>query len=95
MPNNQNQNLTAQDILHDCLSCEKHLTHLYNDGANEATNPQLRQDMLNILMDEHNLEASIYNVMQQRGMYQVQPADTQSIAQAQQKYTNPQQQQNS
>ncbi len=91
---NQNQNqqsLSPKDILHDCISCEKHLTHLYNDGANETVNAQLRQDMLNILMDEHNIEGSLFDFMQQRGMYQVKQANPQDITQAQQNYTNPQQ----
>ncbi|WP_353894211.1 spore coat protein [Proteinivorax hydrogeniformans] len=87
------QQLSAQEILNDALTNEKHLTNLYNTAANEATNDSLRQDMLNILMDEHNMEASIFNTMQQRGMYNTKQASSQEITQAQQKYATKQQQQ--
>ncbi|WP_350342631.1 spore coat protein [Proteinivorax tanatarense] len=90
---NSGQQLSAQEILNDALTNEKHLTGLYNTAANEASNASLRQDMLNILMDEHNMEASIFNTMQQRGMYDVKQASSQEITQAQQKYATKQQQQ--
>ncbi|SHK03239.1 Coat F domain-containing protein [Anaerobranca californiensis DSM 14826] len=81
-------NITAKDILHDCLSCEKSLTGLYNTALNEVNNQQLRQDLLSCLNECHTLQNTIYNVMEQRNMYQAKPAQPQEIAQAQQKFTN-------
>lgn len=88
---NQNPNLSPKDILNDCLSCEKSFTSLYNTALNEVSNTQLRQDMLNILVEKHNCENNIFSMMQQRNMYQVKPADVQEIQQAQQQFTQQQQ----
>jgi spore coat protein CotF len=81
-------NISAKDILQDCLGCEKSLSSLYNTALNEVNNQQLRQDLFNCLNECHTLQNTIFNVMEQRNMYQPKPAQPQEISQAQQKFTN-------
>lgn len=78
--------MTEKDILQDCLSSEKYTTTNYNIWAGECVCEQLRSAFLNILDDEHRIQADIFNEMSSKGWYQVQPADQQQIQQVKQKY---------
>lgn len=88
MPNRDRNSWSASEILEEAISTEKHLTALYNNAANEAKGDKVRQDFLNILMDEHQLKQDIFSVMLRRGLYQPQQAEAQDIASTQQKFTH-------
>jgi spore coat protein CotF len=77
--------LTEQQILQDSLMSEKQMCGAYNTFAGECANDQLRGAMLNILTDEHRIQADIFKDMQTRGWYQVEQADQQKIQQTKQK----------
>lgn len=79
--------LNEQEILSDTLISQKHLTDSYNLYAGECVNEQLRSTMLNILGDEHKIQADIFNNMQSHGWYQVEQAEQQKIQKARQKFT--------
>jgi len=85
-PNLCAQLLTEKEILSDCLSSQKQTTQLYNTFAGECVNEQLRTAMLNILDDEHRIQADIFCALQSNGWYQVEQADQNKIQQARQKY---------
>lgn len=74
--------MTDKDLLQDLLVTEKYITSAYDNFANESANPNLRQSVINILNDEHNIQSDIWNTMNQRGWYQVQPAQPQQIQSA-------------
>ena len=78
--------LTEQQILQDSLVTQKQTTNAYNVFAGECVSDQLRTTMLNILNDEHTIQADIFNDMQQRGWYTVESAPQQKITQTKQKY---------
>jgi spore coat protein CotF len=78
--------LTEQQILSDSLISQKHITDSYNTYAGECVNEQLRTTMLNILGDEHKIQADIFNNMQSHGWYQVDAAEQQKIQKARQKF---------
>ena len=78
--------MTEKDILQDCLSSEKYTTTNYNTYAGECVSEQLRSAFLNILDDEHRIQADIFNEMSSKGWYAVQPADQQQIQQVKQKF---------
>jgi spore coat protein CotF len=78
---------TEQQILQDSLMSQKQMTGSYNTFAGECVSEQLRSTMLNILNDEHKIQADIFNSMQSHGWYQVEQADQQKIQQAKQKLT--------
>lgn len=81
---------TASNILEDALSCQKHLTSLYNSASVEASTPEIRDDFRNILMDTHQLHQDLFSVMERRGMYMPQQAPPQEISQTWQKFNSPQ-----
>ena len=84
----QNQGtMTEKDILKDCLSIEKFTSANYNTFAGECVCEQLRSAFLNILDDEHRIQADIFNDMSAKGWYPVQPADQQQLQQVRQKYS--------
>lgn len=81
------QIMGAKEILQDSLISQKLITDSYNTFAGECVNPQLRGAFLNILEDEHNIQASVFSTMQSKGWYQVEPAEQQKIQQAKQKFS--------
>ncbi len=84
----QIKSLSDQEIMEDILSSQKHITDTYNTFSNECASPVLREDMLKILREEHNIQSTIYTDMSKRGWYNTQQADQQMIDQVKIKYEN-------
>ena len=99
-PNNmmnqtQQQNSSCfgdKELLSDCLTSQKMITGTYNNFANECACDNLRIEFLNILQQEHKMQADVFNELQKRGWYQVQQADMQQINQTKQKFMQQSQQ---
>lgn len=88
MPMNQTtQTLGEKEILQDTLIVQKAITSSYNTFAGECTSEQLRNTFLNILTEEHKIQADIFSDMQTNGWYQTMPAEQQKIQNARQKYS--------
>ncbi len=87
---NPNANIPMQDkeMLHDSLSSQKEITGIYNTFTNECVSTALRNEMLNILHDEHSIQADIFTEMQKRGWYPTEMAEEQKIQSAKQKFTS-------
>ena len=81
-----NVNLTDQEILEDMLSSQKAITGVYNTFTNECAHQCVRTDLMNILQDEHNIQANIFTELQKRGWYAVTDADAQQVTQARDKF---------
>ena len=79
--------MTEKDIRQDSLISQKQITDSYNTFAGECTSQQLRNAMLNILDDEHAIQADLFNCLQSHGWYQVEAAPQQKIMQAKQKFS--------
>ena len=75
-----------KEMITDSLSSQKFVTSGYNTFANECVNPSLRNDFMNILKEEHQIQSELFSEMQNRGWYQVKPADQNDINMAKQKY---------
>ena len=82
---NQTQIMTEKQILQDSLMSQKQMTGSYNTFAGECVSEKLRCTMLDILDDEHKIQADIFTSMQSHGWYQVEQAEQQKIQQARQK----------
>ena len=80
--------LTDQEILDDILSSQKHMTALYNTYSGECKNTTVQGDMLNILRDEHDMQYSIFEEMQKRGLYPTEQAEPTKIDDAKTKFEN-------
>jgi len=83
---NKQEQHSATDIFQQAVSLQKRLTSLYNEAAGASNAANIRQDFLNILMDEHQLQEEIKTIMQRRGMVHAQVVDNQKISRAQQEY---------
>lgn len=80
------QILREKELLQDSLISQKLITGSYNTFAGECVNEQLRGAFLNILEDEHCIQADIFGQLQSNGWYQVEPADARKIEKARNKF---------
>jgi spore coat protein CotF len=80
--------MNDKTCLNDFLISQKQISSSYNTFAGECVNPQLRNDMLCILNEEHQIQSEIFNAMQSRGWYTVKQADQQQVMQAKQKISS-------
>lgn len=83
-----NNSMQDKEWMEDVLSSQKLITSTYNTFANECACENLRSDMLNLLREEHDIQADIFTEMSSRGWYQTSPAEQQKVNQAKQKYLN-------
>lgn len=81
------QNFTDKEILADGLSSQKSATEKFNTFAGECVHDSLRDTMINILEQEHNISTDVFNMMHQRGMYETPPAEAKKIMEAKQKFS--------
>lgn len=84
-PNSCAQFLSEKKILEDSLISQKLLTSSYNTYAGECVSAQLRSTMLNILDEEHKIQADLFSAMQSHGWYTNEPAQQQKITEARQR----------
>lgn len=86
------QQMQERELFDDVLSSQKHITDTYNTFANECATPNVRNEFMRILTEEHQIQSDVFDEMKKRGWYQTPQADMQKIQQAKQKYQNQQQQ---
>ena len=82
------QTLGEKELLQDSLISQKQITGSYNTFAGECVNAQLRSTFLNILDEEHCIQADVFSQLQSNGWYQVEPADAQKVVKAKQKFSH-------
>lgn len=80
--------MSEREIVEDSLSTQKFLASTADSYANEASSDELRADLLNVLQEDHQLQAKLFQAASQRGWYQVKQATDQEISQAQSKHRN-------
>ena len=78
--------MQEREILDDVLTSQKTITGTYNAFANECST--IRDSFVDILTEEHQIQADVFNEMSKRGWYPVQQAEQQKIQQAKQKFEN-------
>ncbi|MDP4126033.1 MAG: spore coat protein [Bacillota bacterium] len=78
--------LTEQEILTDLLTTEKHCTSTVNTFITESTCANLRQNLKDILNEEHSIHENLYNMMNQKGWYPVSDAPAQEVQKAKDKF---------
>jgi len=87
-----NGQMQEKEILNDVLASEKAVTGAYNTFANECATPNVRDEFMRILTEEHQIQADVFDEMQKRGWYPTPAAEQQKIQQAKQKFQNQNQQ---
>lgn len=68
------QPISDREILADILLSQKQMTDLYNLSAGKCSAGTLQSDMLDILREEHNIRAKVYEEMEKRGFVNPAPA---------------------
>lgn len=75
-----------KEILSDGLDTAKATTEHYNNHSNECSHERVRNVMLNILADEHDIQDDVFHMMSERGYYPTTSADADKIAEAKQRF---------
>jgi spore coat protein CotF len=86
----QGMQLTEQDVMQVCLGQTKELASSLNTYILEANNEQLRRDYMTALGDVYNQQKQLFELMEQKGYYNVKNATQQDISQAASKFNSQQ-----
>lgn len=81
-----NFSMADQEIMDDVLSSQKHIAGVYNTYSCECVNQNLKNEFLNILREEQNLQSNVFSEMQKRGWYAPAQAEVQKVNQAKTKF---------
>lgn len=91
--NSNNIQMQDKEVINDVLSSQKFITDSYNNFTNECATPNVREQFMRILTEEHQIQAEVFDEMSKRGWYPTTPAQQQKVQQAKQKFQNMNQQQ--
>lgn len=75
-----------QEMMNDVLSTQKFIANGYNTNAGEASAPTVKNAMMSILEEEHDMQHEIFVEMQGRGWYQTESAPQSKIEQTKQAF---------
>lgn len=80
------QPLEEKEMITDVLSSQKSMTGFYNTFTNECATPEIRDQFMSLLTEEHQIQSDVFDEMHKRGWYPTPAADQQKIQQAKQKF---------
>ena len=78
---------TEKEILGDALSSQKSATELFNKASNECVHENVREMLLDILEEEHEIQQDVFCMMHEKGMYPTPEAEQKKIDQLKQQYS--------
>lgn len=78
---------TEKEILGDALAAQKCSTSNFNLSANECVHEDVRQTMLHILNEEHDIQQEVFNMMHDKGFYPTPAAEQEKVNQLKQQYS--------
>ena len=59
--------MQEKEVFDDVLTSQKFITETYNTYANECATPDIRDEFMNILNEEHQIQADVFDEMKKRG----------------------------
>ena len=77
---------TEKEILGDALSSQKATTELFNKAANECVHGNVREMLLDILEEEHDIQQDVFDMMHSEGFYPTPEAEDKKVQQLKQMY---------
>ena len=77
---------TEKEILGDALSTQKATTELFNKVSNECVHEDIRETLLDILEEEHEIQQDVFLMMHEQGLYPTPAADEKKVQQLKQQY---------
>ncbi len=78
---------TEKEILSDALAAQKASTGNFNTFANECVHEDVRQTMLHILSEEHDIQQDVFNTMHEQGYYPTPAAEQKKVDEVKQQYS--------
>ena len=78
---------TEKEVLSDALSAQKACTELFNKASNECVHEDVRESLLDILEEEHEIQQDVFLMMHDKGMYPTPEADEKKVQQLKQMYS--------
>ncbi len=81
--------LQDEEILLDMLYTQQYLTNTYNTGMNICTSPQAKNQVVEILSEEQQMQGQLLDEMLKRGYITPQEADSLALLLAREKYQTP------
>ncbi len=81
-----NTSFSEKDILREGLETAKNTTNHYNTFSNECAHEKVRNSMLDILADEHDIQDDIFHITSAKGYYPTPAADEKKVMDTKQKY---------
>ncbi|MEF9917566.1 MAG: spore coat protein [Lachnospiraceae bacterium] len=79
---------TDKEILGDALATEKASTNNYNTFANECVHDNVRNTILKVLDQEHNIQQDVFQIMHEKGFYPTPDAQASKVEETKQKYAS-------
>lgn len=77
---------TEKEILGDALSTQKATTELFNKASNECVHEDVRETLLDILEEEHEIQQDVFVMMHDRGLYPTPVAEEKKVEQLKQQF---------
>ena len=77
---------TEKEILGDALAAQKAATAEMNTAANECVHEDVRETLLDILEEEHEIQQDVFLMMHDKGMYPTPEAEQKKVDQLKQQY---------
>lgn len=81
-----NTSFSEKEILRDGLETAKSSTNHYNTFSNECAHENIRNAMLDILADEHDIQDDVFHLTASKGYYPTPAAEEKKVMEAKQKY---------
>lgn len=78
---------TEKEILGDALAAQKASTGNFNTYANECVHEDVRQTMMHILKEEHDIAQDVFKTMHAKGYYPTPEAEENKVEQVKQQYS--------
>ena len=83
---------SEREIINDVLSSEKQMITSYGTYLAESTCENLRSELMKIINDKQQIQYQVFDLMRQKGWYQVKNANMNDVQNATQKFQGMQQQ---
>ncbi|NLM72765.1 MAG: spore coat protein [Clostridiaceae bacterium] len=83
---------SEREIINDVLSSEKQMITAYGTYLAESTCENLRSELMKIINDKQQIQYQVFDLMRQKGWYQVKNANMNDVQNATQKFQGMQQQ---
>lgn len=82
---------SEREIINDVLSSEKQMITAYGTYLAESTCENLRSELMKIINDKQQIQYQVFDLMRQKGWYQVKNANMNDVQNATQKFQGMQQ----